>query len=557
MKPAAWFAVALLLAPATAAAQGLGQIQFPVSCGESARAHFTRGMLELHSFSYEEARAEFQTVTRAEPTCAMGYWGEAMSHDETLWEQQDTREGRALLAKAIALRAKVTPKESAFIDAAWALFGAESDGTTRSVRVRAFTDALRRMHERWPNDDEVSTLYALALISGSDPRSTVRERMQAGALALGVMAHNPAHPGALHYAIHAFDDPDHAFLALPAARAYAAIAPDAPHARHMPAHIFVELGQWAEAGAACESAWQASLGAVGRGVRKELDVHSLSWLGPIYTQQGQRARADLALAIYGQTVSAEGRFPIAYILSALSVVSDTDRWDRLEALLLPVVSALPAIDARYQKVKSAESVPVPSMVRALLSLARATAAARRHELDGAKKHAADLKREHEEAATLAPRYAGVAYRTADRIDELHVEAEIAAAEGRIAAAEAAFRQAIPLEDSLAQTEGAEPWRVSSYERLGDLALAAGRNQEAADDFARALERVPGRSRALRGAAIAAERLGDGARAADGWRALAHNWSHADADFPGVAEAQSRAPQAPSISSGPGEGRQSR
>jgi hypothetical protein len=540
MKQSAWLALALALAPATAAAQGLGEIQFPVSCGEAARAHFTRGMLELHSFSYDEARTEFQAVTRAEPTCAMGYWGEAMAHDETLWDEQDTPVGRALLAKAIALRAKISPKESAFIDAAWALFGADSDGTTRAMRGRAYTDALRRMHERWPNDDEVSTLFALALISASDPRPSLRDRMQAGGITLGVIAKNPLHPGALHYTIHAFDDPDHAILALPAARAYAAIAPDASHARHMPAHIFVELGQWGEAGAACESAWQASLNAVARGRRKDVDLHSLSWLGPIYTEQGQRARADLALAIYGQTVAVQGRTPIAYILSVLSVVRDTDRWDRLESLLLPVISALPAIDARYQKSKSAEFVPVPTMVRALLSLARATAAARRHELEGAKKHAADLKREHDEAAALAPRYAGAAYRTADRIDELHVEAEIAAAEGRVAAAEGALRQAIPLEDTMAQTEGAEPWRVSSFERLGDLALAAGRNQEAADDFARALERVPGRSRALRGAAVAAERLGDGARAADAWRALARNWTRADADFPGVAEAQARA-----------------
>jgi len=255
-------AFVIALAPKAARAEGLGKIQFPVDCGENARAHFLRGVLELHSFSYDDALAEFQAVTRIEPGCAMGYWGEAMTHDETLWAVQDTKSGRAALAKAIALRARLTAKEVAFIDAAFALFGAEGDGTQRSLRERTYTDALRRMRERWPEDDEISTFYALALTSGYDPPSSLRERMEAGAITLQVLAHNPQHPGALHYTIHAFDDPEHAILALPAARAYAAIAPDAPHARHMPAHIFVELGNWNEAAAACESAWQASLGPV-------------------------------------------------------------------------------------------------------------------------------------------------------------------------------------------------------------------------------------------------------------------------------------------------------
>jgi tetratricopeptide (TPR) repeat protein len=364
--------------------------------------------------------------------------------------------------------------------------------------------------------------------------------MEAGSITLQVLAHNPQHPGALHYTIHAFDDPDHAALALPAARAYAAIAPDAPHARHMPAHIFVELGFWSEAAAACESAWQASLGSTAGGGARMVDLHSLSWLPALYTELGQRSRADMALAIYGQTMASYGRAAVPYILAVLAVVRDTDRWDRLESLLLPVVAALPNIDARYQKSKSSEAAPVPAAVRALLSVARATAAARRHELEGAKKHAADLKKAHEQAVTMAPNYVNGPYKTANRVDELHVDAEIAIAEGKVAAAEAILRQAIPLEESLTQTEGAEPWRVSSYERLGELALAAGRNQEAADDFARALDHVPGRSRALWGAAVAAERLGDGVRAADQWRALARNWSRADPDFPGLVEAQARA-----------------
>ncbi|HEY3592547.1 MAG TPA: hypothetical protein VGL13_01685, partial [Polyangiaceae bacterium] len=488
MKKGAWLALAIALAPASAAAQGLGQIQFPVSCGDAARSYFTRGMLELHSFGYDQARVEFQSATRAEPTCAMGYWGEAMSHDETLWARQDTADGRALLAKAMALRARISAKEAAFIEAAWALFGAQNDGSPRAVRIRAYADALRRMHERWPNDDEIATLYALSLLSAVNPRATVRDRMEAGSIVLGVIAHNPQHPGALHYAIHAFDDVDHAILALPAARAYAGIAADAPHARHMPAHIFVELGQWADASAACESAWQVSLRPLAQGQR-DVDLHSLSWLGPLYTEQGQRARADLALSIFGQSVAVEGHAAIPYILAVTAVVRDTDRWDQMDALLLPVVAGMPAMEARYQKSKSAETPPIPIEARAQMSAARAMAAARRHELDGAKKHQADMKHAHDEMTALASHFVDANFKVDNQLDELQVEAEIATAEGRIAAAESALRQAVPLEDSQAQTEGAEPWRISSYERLAELALAAGRNQEAAEDFAHAIERV--------------------------------------------------------------------
>jgi tetratricopeptide (TPR) repeat protein len=530
--------VAVVFVPRLAGAQGLGHIAFPISCGDAARAAFVRGVLDMHSFSYDEARTEFRTVTRAEPGCAMGYWGEAMTYDETLWANQDTPRGRAALAKAVALRPRLAAKEAAFVDAAALLFGADGDGSYRVTRVRAYADALGRMHERWPGDDEIATFRALSLLSASD-RATLHDRMQAGAIALDVLSRNPRHPGALHYAIHAFDDPDHAVLALPAARAYAAIAPDAPHARHMPAHIFVELGDWAEAATACDSAWQASVALVARGARQDIDRHSLSWLGPIYLQLGQRARADAALASLGRSIVPDGRGAVVYLMTVLAMVHDTDRWDRLESLLQPVVTVLPAIDARYEAEKSPEAFPEPPAVRATLAMGRAIAASRRHDLAAARRFAAEMKVDQQQAAALAPSFVDAAYKDGDRIDALHVDAEIAAADGRVADAEGALRAALPLEDTEMQSGGAQPGRSSSYERLGELAMAAGRNQEAADDFAHALERVPGRSRALYASAIAAERTGATALAGDRWRALRENWAKADPDFPGVAEARAR------------------
>jgi hypothetical protein len=537
-------AAAVLLCAATAAADGgLGRIDFPIDCGDAAREHFVRGVLALHSFSYELARAEFQGAAKAEPSCAMAYWGDAMSHDATLWRSQDTSDGRLALKKALALRPRLNEKHAAFVDAAAALFGADGDGSVRPVRVHAYVDSLRRMHQHWPDDDEITTFFALALMSAEDSaRPSLRDRMQAGALALEVLGRNSRHPGALHYAIHAFDDPDHAPLALPAARAYAAIAPDAPHARHMPAHIFVELGDWAEAAAACESAWHVSqagiAAAAGQGGLYRGDVHSLGWLGSLYVELGQPKQAMASLDTLGRIIGGDPRAAFAYLSSATAVMRDTDAWDRVEAFLAPAVSALPALDAEYEKNRAPDAPPIPAAMRALIDGARALAAARRHDLDGARRFTTALMDEHARAARLAPSFVDEAYRGEDRIDELHVQAEIALASGQPAAAEAALRQALPLEETTAQANGADPARASSYERLGELAFATGNYAQAEAHFAHALDRVPGRSRALRGVALAAERLGDRVRASDAWRSLARNWSHADADLPGLAEVQS-------------------
>ncbi len=535
---------ALALGPARAPARDLGQISFPVACAPAAQRPFVRGVLALHSFFYDQALDEFQAATRADPRCAMGYWGEAMAHDQTLWAIQDTPSGRAALARAAALAAGLPAREAAFIDAASVLFGREGERGERRARVRAYARALSRMHERWPDDDEIAALYALALLSANDQaHPSLRTRMEAGAIGLGVLQRNPQHPGAAHYVIHAFDDPDHAALALPAARAYAAIAPEAPHARHMPAHIFVELGRWQEAAAACESAWEVSLrwiAAHGR-PRSHADFHSLAWLPPIYTQLGQLSRAEQALRTYGDTVARDGAGGTpGYIAAALALARDAGRWERLEALLAPAEAALPALDARWQKSGGPDTRPSAALTRALLAAARATAAARLGEVPRARRLLGEMRAQEALAARQAPGYYGEPERLEAEAAGLRVQAEIEAAQAHVAAAEAALRRAVPHEDTLAQTDGAQPAVMTSYERLGEVLLAAGRAADAGAALSAALERTPGRSRALLLAARAAERAGDREGAAERWRALAANWQRADPGLPDAAEARARA-----------------
>jgi hypothetical protein len=270
------------------------------------------------------------------------------------------------------------------------------------------------------------------------------------------------------------------------------------------------------------------------------DLHSLSWLPPIYMQLGQRGRSEDALATFSTIVESHGVAPLVFIDTVLSVVRDSDGWDNLERLLAPIDKALPLVEARYAP-RSPDSTPMVPLVRASRAAARAIAAARRHDVVTAEQQRTELEAAREAAAKLAPGYAArPAYQTAARATLLRVDAEIAVTQGNVAAAEDMFRQALPLEAAVLASDGAYPGRASSCERLGELALAAGRALEAADRFACALEQTPGRSRTLRLAALAADRKGDSARAADFWQSLARNWARADADFTGLAELRAHA-----------------
>ncbi|MGH9859623.1 MAG: hypothetical protein ACRD5F_06325, partial [Candidatus Acidiferrales bacterium] len=254
----------------------LGTVEFATSGSGEAQEHFLRGVAAMHSFWYEEALEEFRAATKAAPGFAMGYWGEAMAHNHPVWQEQEAEAARAALAK-IGDTSKLSERERAYIAAARVLY---AEGQKRD-RDRAYLAAMEKIYRDYPDDLEAASLYSLALLGvhGYQVQGH-QERMRAGSIALQVYAKNPNHPGAAHYIIHSFDDPEHAILALPAAHRYAQIAPAAHHARHMPSHIFIQLGMWPEAAESNESAWQASVDWVNE---KKLaatlrDFHSLHWL---------------------------------------------------------------------------------------------------------------------------------------------------------------------------------------------------------------------------------------------------------------------------------------
>jgi hypothetical protein len=234
----------------------LGKIDFPTSAKDpEAQAAFMRGMLLLHLFEYPHARAEFLAAQEIEPDFAMAYWGEAMTHNHPIWDEQDLNAAREVLVKLSATpeqRQAVSedPKEQAYLGAVEVLYG---EGT-KAERDHAYARAMENMAMQFPDDPEVKLFHALAVLGLNAGVRDIPSYMHAAALAQDVFSANPEHPGAAHYLIHGVDDPDHAVLGLTAARALYRMAPDAGHSLHMTSHIFVALGMWQDVVTANENA---------------------------------------------------------------------------------------------------------------------------------------------------------------------------------------------------------------------------------------------------------------------------------------------------------------
>ena len=266
----------------------LGIVDLTVTGNDAAQPHFQKGLLLLHNFEYDDAREEFLEAKEADPGMSMAYWGEAMTYNHSLWGQQDYERGVAALEeqRAFANEAAITPLEKDFIRGAEILYKPESPKTRRD---KSYSEYMAELYEKYPGNHEIAAFYALSLL-GSVPEGRDDAIYGQGALiAKNILEENPDHPGALHYLIHSYDDPEHAQYALDAANVYSKVAADAGHALHMPSHIYVALGMWDEVVAANESSYKAS---IDRKERNNLDgdargYHSYHWLEYGYLQQGR------------------------------------------------------------------------------------------------------------------------------------------------------------------------------------------------------------------------------------------------------------------------------
>jgi hypothetical protein len=225
----------------------LGRVSFPISCASGVQREFERGVALLHSFWYEEAEKSFNQMAASDATCAMAYWGQAMSIYRPLWvrlTEADLARGRELMEKAQSATTK-SQRERNYITALSTLY--QPDNIGYQERTVAYRQAMQKVYQQYPKDDEAAVFYALALLASAPADDTsLKIPREAIVLLNQIFKKQPNHPGVAHYLIHATDNPQLAELGLPAARRYAEIAPASPHALHMPGHIFARLGLWQE-----------------------------------------------------------------------------------------------------------------------------------------------------------------------------------------------------------------------------------------------------------------------------------------------------------------------
>ncbi|HYK11615.1 MAG TPA: hypothetical protein VEV39_12525 [Gemmatimonadales bacterium] len=495
------FAVVVALAVgglARPASGQLGTVSFANSGAPGAQPTFLRGLALLHNFQYPEAAAAFQAAQKIDPGFAMAYWGEAMTYNHGVWREQDSLAARAVLARLGATPAErlakaPTPREKDYLrtlDVLYATVG------TKAGRDSAYARAAEQLATKYPDDVDAQLFHALALLS-LFPRTD----------STYLRAH-PQHPGALHYVIHAYDDPAHAQLALEAARNYSKVAPSAAHAQHMTSHIFVALGMWDDVVAANEAALRTTdSGAGGATTTAPNCRHYAVWLQYAYLQQGRLADAERMMDACRAASTGSPDAASGYAEMRLRYIIDVDEPGR-------EVSGGPG-DGRW-----------PPLLRFRFDFATAYDALRRGDTAGVGP-TIDRMRGARAAFSgvmmkMMPEMLGA---TVVAEDELH--ALLVLRRGNKDDAVALLRRAAAQEDALPFAFGPPEVVKPSHELLGETLLSLGRAGEARHELELALARTPGRSLTLLDLSRASRAAGDTAAASAAYRQLMANWHRAD------------------------------
>jgi len=468
----------------------LGTVNFPVSCAPAVQKPFERGVALLHSFWYEEAEKEFQQIAADDPHCAMAHWGVAMSLWHQLWDHPEAKviqRGVDEVHEAKTTDGKTTPREQAYV-AAVSAFYSDSKKLDHEARAKAYSDAMKKVYETYPDDHEAAAFYALSLLA-SEPHDdeTFANRKQAAAVLEKLFAIEPDHPGVAHYLIHSYDKPQLAQLGLPAARRYAQIAPAAPHALHMPSHIFARVGLWQDdinsnlaSIAATRKTAAMHMGGAGH------QFHAMDFLVYAYLQSGREADATKVIDEIKTMPKMESMYghdfdPQTNALTKFPAVYDLELRHWSDAATLQVV---------------------PGALRGDTSItywARAIGAARSGNLAQAHKDLEQIEAIRKEfVADKKTEYA-------EQVGEDYQEAAawVAHAEGKDDEAITSLRALADKADKL----GEEPEGIPAREQLADMLLEAKRPQQALAEYQTDLKLNPNRFNGLYGAARAAEAAG--------------------------------------------------
>ena len=496
----------------------LGSVHFPVSCSPAAQKTFERGIALLHSFWYDEAEETFSEVTRTDPTCVMGYWGVAMSLYHPVWvppTPADLKKGRAAVEKAKSALGK-TRRERDYVAAVEAFYK-DSDKVAHHERALAWRNAMQQLSARYPEDREAAIFFALALI-GTAPATdkTYASQKQAAEILNRILPEQPNHPGIAHYMIHSYDSPQLAILALPAARSYAKIAPAAPHALHMPSHIFTRLGLWQdsiESNLASAAAAKNYIAKRAPGVASQDQLHAMDYLAYAYLQTCQDGEAKRVVD-EAATVSKVDQevFQAAYAFAAIPAryTLERRRWSAAAALqVLP--AGFPWTRFRYAE--------------AITYFARALGAARSSNPSAARGEVDKLAAIQKALAQVKEAYD---WSTQVEVQRQAALAWIAHAEGNQEAALLWMRSAADLEDKTDKHPVTPGPVLPARELLGELFMELDQPMLAFPEFEAVLRSSPKRFNATYDAARAAELSGDRKRATERYSELLQLCGQADA-----------------------------
>jgi tetratricopeptide (TPR) repeat protein len=487
----------------------LGELTFEVTGSEDAKAAFKKGHLLLHSFEYPDAAEAFREAQKIDPEFAMAYWGEAMTYNHSIWQEQDFEKGTATLLKLgntpeeRLVKAK-TDLEKEFIKSIEVLYGAG----TKATRDRAYADYMGGLYERYPDNHEVASFYALALLGSVTVGRNDDVYQKSARVSEKILQQNPNHPGALHYFIHANDDPYHASLAVKVADEYSVVAPDAAHALHMPTHIYLALGMWDQVISSNENSWQAS---VNRKTRKSLTndalgYHSYHWLEYAYLQQGRtdEARKTLENMIQYCSELSSPRARTHEIFFKSTYLVETDDWQS--------AFAARATDAKDLNILTRSIESYVKGMKAYHEGNKTLLESLTNEME--KDRQAELAK-ISEAGIAVCGSGGATRENATELDinlskviEMELRAMNAWMQNDLKSAEKWLSDASKLEESVSYSYGPPAVVKPSHELYGEFLLAQNKAKEAMPFFDKSLQLAPKRVLSLRGKLKAATLLND-------------------------------------------------
>ena len=471
-----------------------GIVEFTVSCDESSQQAMNIGIAQLHNMMYLEAEEIFKTAAEKSDDCALLHWGISMTRFHPLWpgrpSADDMAVGTEAIQRALALGGK-TAREDAYIKAAAAFYGGVD--TPWKERIASWSAQQELIMNEFPNDVDAQALYALSHLATADKAdTTLNHQLTAGKILETLHAENPKHPAGFHYLIHAYDNPKLAARAAEASQAYDKLAPEVPHALHMPTHIFTRMGMWNQSIDWNRRSADAALAQATSDVTSSHYSHAMDYLVYAHLQTGQSDVAADVLSELLDVPNHQNVFASAYALAAAPARMRLELDDWQSAAETPV-NEHPAIS--WEK--------YPAMT-AITEFARGIGASRSGNAEKSTASIAalgDLRKQLEAA--------GEAYwATLVHAQQKSVEAWRLYAEDAQTEAIGLMTEAADLEDSLDKHPVTPGAVLPARELLGDMLVMTGDHNSAIEAYDRALMISPNRARSLKGAIVAANALGN-------------------------------------------------